>query len=167
MWFNGAVNKAIPVNHQPGGNAPRLFIVHIMEGTLTGTDNWFRNPAAQVSAHFGAGRKGELWQWVSTGDQAWHAMAANRYSIGCECEGDIESGLSSLTAAQLHAVATAYAWSAKKYPDIRLWLNTRPFNGQGLSWHGLGGAAWGDHPDCPGDAIRAQLPGVLAEAKRL
>lgn len=167
MFFPGATNKAINVNHARGGNKPRLFIVHIMEGTLAGTDSWFRNPAAQVSAHFGAGRQGELYQWVDTGDQAWHAMAANAYSIGMECEGNLETGQRLLTAAQLETVARCYQWCAEQYPDIALWLNSRPFVGRGLSWHGLGGAAWGNHPDCPGDGIRGQLGAILARAKAL
>ena len=167
MFFAGAANKAIDINYTPGGNAPRLFIVHIMEGTLAGTDSWFRNEAAQVSAHFGAGRAGELYQWVGTANRAWHAMAANSYSIGCECEGDIETGERTLTAPQLEKVAAAYAWAHEVYPAISLWLNTRPFTGTGLSWHGLGGADWGNHPDCPGDGIRGQLGEILARAKVL
>jgi hypothetical protein len=167
MFFNGAENRSIDVNYTPGGNRPRLFVVHIMEGTLAGTDSWFRNQAAQVSAHFGAGRHGELYQWVGTGNQAWHAMAANSYSIGCECEGNLETGERTLTAPQLEKVAQVYHWCAKAYPDIALWLTSRPFVGQGLAWHGLGGAAWGNHVDCPGDGIRAQLPAILARAKAL
>ena len=167
MFFEGAANRGIDVNYTPGGNRPRLFIVHIMEGTLAGTDSWFRNPAAQVSAHFGAGRAGELYQWVGTTNQAWHAEDANDYSIGCECEGDIETGESKLTKPQLEMVARAYHWSAKAHPDIGLWLNRRPFNGQGLSWHGAGGAAWGGHFDCPGDGIRGQLPEILKRAAEL
>jgi N-acetylmuramoyl-L-alanine amidase CwlA len=167
MFFDGAENRALSINYTPGGNQPRLFIVHIMEGTLAGTDSWFRNPAAQVSAHFGAGRKGELYQWVGTSNQAWHAMAANDYSIGCECEGDLETGERTLTGPQLGQVARAYAWAHQTYPAISLWLNTRPYTGTGLSWHGLGGADWGDHVDCPGDGIRGQLGEILARAKHL
>lgn len=167
MFFEGAEDRAIPGNYIYGGNRPRLVIAHIMEGTLAGTDSWFRNPAAQVSAHFGAGRKGELYQWVGTTNQAWHAEDANDYSIGVECEGDLETGETTLTAPQLEMVARVYHWSAKAYPDIALWLCKRPYVGQGLAWHGLGGAAWGNHPDCPGEGIRGQLPEILARAKEL
>lgn len=162
MWYPGAQNKAIDVNYAAGGNRPRLLIVHIMEGTLQGTDSWFRNPASQVSAHFGTGRDGTLYQWVSTGDRAWHAMAANSYSIGVENEGD--SG-EELTALQLEVLAELLAWAHDQYPDIALWLNTRPYDGRGLSWHGLGGAPWGNHPDCPGLPIVRQLREVLDKAR--
>jgi len=60
-----------------------------MDGTLTGTDAWFANPKAQVSAHYGIGARGELHQYVSEGDTAWHAgdWATNQRSIGIEHEG--------------------------------------------------------------------------------
>ena len=167
MFFEGAEKRALTVNYTPGGNTPRLFIVHIMEGTLAGTDSWFHNPVSQVSAHFGAGRKGELYQWVDTGSKAWHAAGANSYSIGCECEGNLESGDRTLTKPQLEMVARAYHWSATAYPDIALWLTTRPFEGRGLAWHGLGGSVWGGHVDCPGDGIRKQLPAILKRAQQL
>jgi AmpD protein len=54
----------------------------------------------QVSAHFFIQRAGELWQFVSCDDRAWHAGRSrhlqrdncNDYSIGIELEG-IEGGL--------------------------------------------------------------------------
>lgn len=162
MWYPEAQKRAIDCNYRAGGNRPRLLIVHIMEGTLEGTDSWFRNPASEVSAHFGTGRDGTLYQWVSTDDQAWHAVAANAYSIGVENEGDAGERL---TTVQLDVLAKLFAWAHRSYPDIALWLNTRPYSGQGLSWHGLGGWPWGNHPDCPGLPIREQLAEVLELAK--
>lgn len=55
---------------------------------------------AQVSAHFFIERSGNVWQFVSCEDRAWHAGASsfqgrencNDYSIGIELEG-IEGGL--------------------------------------------------------------------------
>ena len=155
--------RPIDVNFMSGGNSPRLAIVHVMEGSLAGTDSWFRNPASEVSAHFGVGRDGTVIQWVNAGDIAWHAAAADDHSIGIETEGD--SG-EPLTPAQVGAVAGIFRWAHQHYPNIHAWLNTRPDNGSGLSWHGLGGAAWGNHPDCPGDPIRHQLGEILATATR-
>jgi len=37
-------------------------------------------------------------------------------------------------------------------------------NGYGLGWHGMGGAAWGNHPDCPGEPIKAQRQQILDRA---
>ena len=74
MRYPGAEWRPISVNYRTGGNTPALAIIHIMQGTLAGTDSWFRNPAAEVSAHFGVGKDGTVIQWVDTSDTAWHAM---------------------------------------------------------------------------------------------
>jgi N-acetyl-anhydromuramyl-L-alanine amidase AmpD len=80
---------------------PEIVVIHIMDGTLSGTDSWFANPASQVSAHFGIGRNGEIHQYVKEEDTAWHAgrvdspsakfvkpnINPNLYTIGIEHEG--------------------------------------------------------------------------------
>lgn len=60
-------------NHWAGrrGLAPIAIVDHIMEGTLSACDSWFRNPASEVSAHFGVGRDGTIHQYVKVGDTAW------------------------------------------------------------------------------------------------
>src|SRR5205814_10677286 len=55
------------------GFKPEAVVIHIMDGTLTGTDSWFNNPQAQVSAHYGIGRGGEVHQYVDEKDTAFHA----------------------------------------------------------------------------------------------
>lgn len=159
--YSKAQWRPIPLNYSVGGNSPRLLVVHIMEGTLAGTDSWFRNSAAQASAHFGVGKDGTIYQWVDTKDRAWHAVNANDHSIGVEHEGN--SG-DTLTAAQLDATAGIYAWAHKEYGALSMWLNTNPTTGSGLSWHGLGGNAWGGHFNCPGTPIVGQLPHILSRA---
>lgn len=86
------------------GYKPELIVIHIMDGTLPGTDSWFINPASQVSAHFGIGKKGEVHQYVKEEDAAWHAgrvdapsaklvkanVNPNLYTIGIEHEGKPE-----------------------------------------------------------------------------
>jgi hypothetical protein len=162
--FWRATRRLIPVNFNKGGNNPRLMIVHIMQGTLVGTDSWFHNPASQVSAHFGVGTDGVIYQWVNTDDIAWHAMEANDHSIGVENEGN--SG-DKLTTRQLEANARILHWVNLKHNAVNLWLTKRPATGSGLAWHGLGGAAWGNHPDCPGTPIVDQLPAILNQARLL
>src|SRR5207244_7199464 len=71
--YSGAQWRPISINYNRGGIAPRILIVHIMQGTLAGTDSWFRNPDAQVSAHFGVGKTGTIYQWVDKANRAWHA----------------------------------------------------------------------------------------------
>ena len=58
MRYPGADWRPISGNFRRGGNTPKFMIIHIMQGTLAGSDSWFRNPAAQVSAHFGVGKDG-------------------------------------------------------------------------------------------------------------
>jgi N-acetylmuramoyl-L-alanine amidase len=86
------------------------IVIHIMEGTLAGTDNWFANPKSQVSAHFGIGFNGLIHQYVNEQDCAWHAgricnpswqllkklpsgkfVNPNYYTIGIEHEGNESS----------------------------------------------------------------------------
>jgi N-acetylmuramoyl-L-alanine amidase len=51
---------------------PEAIVIHIMEGTLLGTDSWFANKDSKVSAHFGIGQNGDLHQYVELSDTAWH-----------------------------------------------------------------------------------------------
>lgn len=83
------------------GHKPELIVIHIMAGTLKGTDAWFNNPKSQVSAHYGIGKNGEVHQYVKEEDSAWHAgvvsnpsarlinpaVNPNLYTIGIEHEG--------------------------------------------------------------------------------
>ena len=162
MRFYRAEWRPIPCNYNAGGNHPKLVIVHIMQGSLTGTDSWFRNPAAEASAHYGIGKDGTIFQWVDCDDMAWHAAGANDHSIGVENEGYAGHPL---TAAQVDANARIFAWAVRNY-DVPLWLAKRA-SGSGLAWHGLGGAAWGGHTGCPGDPIVAQLGQIKDRAKAI
>ena len=164
VWYYGAQARKINTNYSEGGNNPNKVIVHIMAGTLSGTDSWFHNSQAQASAHFGVGRDGTIYQWVAINDTAWHAANANTSAVGIENEG--QSGWT-LTKAQIEANAQIFAWVHKQYPNVSLWMNTNPFTGSGLTYHGAGGAAWGGHTSCPGQPIVNQLPLILARAKAI
>lgn len=83
------------------GYRPEAVVIHIMDGTLVGTDSWFANTTSQVSAHYGIGKNGEVHQYVQESDAAWHAgrvdapvwklikpnINPNLYTIGIEHEG--------------------------------------------------------------------------------
>lgn len=76
---------------------------------------------AQVSAHFYICRSGELWQFVSANDRAWHAGQSsfrgrgncNDFSIGIELEG-LEGD--SFEAFQYETLASLCAAIAQAYP---------------------------------------------------
>lgn len=89
-----------------GGFKPEAIVIHIMEGSLAGTDAWFQNipEASKVSAHYGIGKNGQIHQYVKETDAAWHAgrkssnapfhlvqerplVNPNKYTIGIEHEG--------------------------------------------------------------------------------
>lgn len=53
------------------GFKPEIIVIHIMDGSLVGTDSWFANPASQVSSHYGIGFKGEVHQYVAEENVAW------------------------------------------------------------------------------------------------
>ncbi len=89
---------------------PEAIVIHIMEGTLLGTDSWFKNPVSQASSHYGIGKNGEVHQYVKETDTAWHAgrvnapgwqliktsgttsyINPNLYTIGIEHEGNVNT----------------------------------------------------------------------------
>lgn len=92
------------------GFKPEAIVIHIMEGTLAGTDSWFGSTISKVSAHYGIGRNGDIHQYVKEEDTAWHAgrvdhpswdlikkgaikqfINPNYYTIGIEHEGNENS----------------------------------------------------------------------------
>ncbi len=53
------------------GHKVVAIVDHIMDGTLAGTDAWFKNPKSVASAHFGIGKDGTIHQYVDVDDAAW------------------------------------------------------------------------------------------------
>lgn len=64
------------------------IVVHTMQGSYAGSISWFKNPDAQVSAHYCMRSvDGEVTQMVLHKDKAWHVGSSNPTSIGIEHEG--------------------------------------------------------------------------------
>ena len=109
---------SLPPGHYGGDEVQRLF---------TNTLDWEADPyfktieGALVSSHFYVTRRGELWQFVSCDDRAWHAGASswqgrancNDYSVGIELEG-LEGG--PFEPAQYEALSSLCAAIAQRYP---------------------------------------------------
>lgn len=94
---------------------PEYVVIHVTQAmNITSTDNWFTNPACPVSAHYGIGRDGEIRQYVSEYDTAYHAgnRMMNYKSIGIE-----HAGISGLefTKEQVDASARLVARICKGY----------------------------------------------------
>ncbi|HYG18191.1 MAG TPA: peptidoglycan recognition family protein [Ohtaekwangia sp.] len=105
------IEKSSPnFNRGRKGYKPEAVVIHIMEGTLSGTDSWFANPQSKVSAHYGVGQSGAIHRYVREADTAWHAgrvstptwplirkldaavyLNPNYYTIGIEHEGHVNS----------------------------------------------------------------------------
>ncbi|MGW4810564.1 N-acetylmuramoyl-L-alanine amidase [Kitasatospora cineracea] len=150
-------------NQRAGGMSEyRGLVLHIQDGTEDGSEAWFKNPESQASAHFLNPKTGGLRQLVDTADRAWTQGAGNAYWISVENEG---RGGDALTPSQIENCARLLAWIHRTY-GAPLQLTDDP-NGAGLGWHGMGGAAWGGHYDCPGKAVLAQRGQILARAQQI
>jgi hypothetical protein len=126
------------------------LVLHIQEGTESGTRSWFNDPKAKASSHFGNPKHGRLEQFVDTDDMAWTQKAGNRHWISVENEGK-HGDL--LTVSQIQNVALLMRWLFEN-EGVPLQLADNPA-GFGLGYHSMGGKAWG-HLQCPGQPIISQ-----------
>lgn len=139
-------------------------VIHTAEGSFDGTISWQRNPAAQVGSHFITAKDGRVVQMIDTDDRSWCQSAGNSTWISIEDEGR-GSLREALTPSQVENCARILARAHQTY-GVPLQVSNSP-NTPGLGWHGMGGAAWGGHYDCPGEAIKAQLPAIVARASEI
>jgi len=139
-WYAFARRLASPnFGPRPAGTQVDLLVVHSIslppgrygggevQQLFTNTLDWDADPyfktieGMAVSAHFFVTRSGELWQFVSCDDRAWHAGASswqgrdncNDFSVGIELEG-LEGG--PFEPAQYEALASLCAAIAQRYP---------------------------------------------------
>lgn len=140
----------------------RGVVIHIAEGTYAGTISWQRNPISRISSHFIVAKDGRVAQMVDTDQTAWTQAAGNGRWLSIENEG--YSG-QALTALQLEANAQLIARGASiyRYP---LQLAESPTE-KGVGWHGMGGIAWGNHPNCPGEPIKKQRTDLVMRARQI
>lgn len=89
-----ASRKNYTVAGRPESDPVRRIVVHVAEGTYSGTIRWFENPRAQASAHYVVARDGRVAETVRERDIAWHAgnWPYNVTSIGIEHAGYTDRG---------------------------------------------------------------------------
>ena len=151
-------------NETPGGMTAYTFLVlHIMQGTLAGTDTWFHNSASQVSAHLGVGADGTVYQWVDTADMAWAQAAGNPVGISIEHEGSVPAAL---TPQQITADSAILAWVHQTH-GIPLQVTDDAVAGSGVCGHSTGALQHWGHPNCPGPAIMNQRQQIVDGATSL
>lgn len=139
-WYRFARRLTSPnFGERPRGASVDLIVVHSIslppgcyggdevQRLFTNTLDWNAHPyfkaieGLAVSAHFYIRRNGELWQFVSCDDRAWHAgpsqyrgrAECNDDSVGIELEG-LEGG--PFEAGQYEALADLCAAIAQRYP---------------------------------------------------
>ena len=91
--YPGAIwNAASTSNYRVGRTAAiSTIVIHVTQGSYAGTISWFKNPSAQVSAHYVVrSSDGEVTQMVAEKDTAWHVRTENPYTIGIEHEGFVD-----------------------------------------------------------------------------
>src|SRR6476661_4687316 len=125
-----------------------------VQALFTNTLDWSAHPyfrtieGMQVSSHFYVRRGGELWQFVSCDERAWHAGAShwqgrdncNDFSIGVELEGlegdTFEPAQYDALARLLRALAARYPLQAVAgHEHVAPGRKIDP--GPGFDWHAL------------------------------
>lgn len=153
--------RPISVNFTPGGMAQiRGFVPHCQVGNGSLAD-FFNRSATQASTHFWISKTGVLEQYVDTDDKAWAEGAGNAYFISSEFEGQVDEPM---TSQQLDMGGRLIAWTYQNVGQFPLAVNEHP-DGQGITPHYAGGAAWGGH-SCPGPLRFQQYPELILAALR-
>ncbi|MEV0491790.1 peptidoglycan-binding protein [Streptomyces atratus] len=83
---------ADPNNFTKGRSAPiDKVIIHVTQGSYSGSISWFQDPTSEVSAHYVIrSSDGQITQMVRNSDTAYHARGSNASALGIEHEGFID-----------------------------------------------------------------------------
>lgn len=170
IWRDIAVWRGPTSQKTVGGMSEiRGLVIHIAEGSYEGTIQWQKGPN-NVSSHFVLDLDGTLAQVIDTADAAWTQRAGNGHWLSVECAGFTPNALK---AAQVATLAKLFA-KIHIECGVPLQMAINPL-GHGLGHHSMGtnghnnptdtwtGPTWG-HELCPGPAIVAQKPAILARA---
>ena len=155
----GAIWKPV-VNHSGTMTAHRGAVMHVQVGNNS-CYGIFNTPSFQASSTLWISKAGIIEQYVDYDEVAWTQAGGNEEWNGWEFEGLPSERL---TEQQVIAGAHAYAFGVKHY-GWKLQTTNDP-SGEGFGWHGMGGAAWGGHFDCPGDLRKPQRQDILNIAHR-
>lgn len=84
---------ANPGNYASGRSAAiDRVVIHVTQGSYSGTISWFQNPSSGVSAHYVVrSSDGDVTQMVRDGDTAFHVRSANSRALGIEHEGFVDN----------------------------------------------------------------------------
>lgn len=158
----GALWRPVVNVHKNGCKERRGLVLHVQDDTGNPC-GWFNTPSSQASSDFWVRLDGHIEQYCDTGvDYAWAQAAGNPYYASVETEGHPDTPL---TAAQVESVAQIYAWGHGTFgwPFAVVDSTTE----HGLTYHGVGGSAWGGHTGCPGTIRRAQRQAIINRSKEI
>ncbi|QLG10977.1 N-acetylmuramoyl-L-alanine amidase [Deinococcus sp. D7000] len=106
-------HPAHPGNYTQGRQGTKVdrIVIHVADGTYSGTNAWFADPKCDTSAHYTIAMDGRMARNVADADTAWHSglWAMNLRSIGIEHEGQPSRGPWTPSALQLEASAELVA----------------------------------------------------------
>ncbi len=138
----------------------KFIVIHVAQGAnQSGIDAWFNDPKAIVSAHFSVAKDGTVHQYVDTNQMAYAEMDHNINSISIEHLGFTGEHL---TPQQEAADKELFAWIHATH-GIRLVRTHNPSDPLGgVIGHGELGVSGGNHPDCPGVNILADVTHILS-----
>jgi N-acetylmuramoyl-L-alanine amidase len=81
-----AVDAISPNYNSRGGTKIIGIVLHNTESRFDQAVSWLRNPKSKVSAHIVINREGKVSRLVSDESNAWHALQANKSTLGIEIE---------------------------------------------------------------------------------
>lgn len=93
IWTPASSSNYTAANRESDYNI-QYVVIHVTQGSYSGSISWFQNPSAQVSAHYVVrSSDGQITQTVREKDIAWHAgnWTYNTQSIGIEHEGYVST----------------------------------------------------------------------------
>ena len=126
-------------NSSSRGSSIDQIIIHLMQGSFSGSESWFMNPNSHVSAHYLISREGEILQMVRLTGKAWHAGSHNSRSIGIEHEGYWHTTIHSdttVTEAEYQASAMLTRWLTERYGIPKIHRDAyHDANGNFTPWH--------------------------------
>jgi N-acetyl-anhydromuramyl-L-alanine amidase AmpD len=157
------VQRRSPNQSSRHGQTMTHLVWHATAGSYAGSVAWLCQPAADASAHLVIREDGgEVTQLVHLDAKAWHAVAANGYSVGVE---HASPGAGFDSHAQLLESARVFGWLCHHLGIPPVFGLHKP---RGIVRHrdlGLGG---GGHSDGPPDSqwFGVFLPAVQHEVGR-
>jgi hypothetical protein len=157
------VQRKTPNQSSRRGTAITHLVWHATAGDYHPSVEWLCNPAADASAHLVIREDGgEATQLVHLAQKAWHAVAANGYSVGVE---HASRGAGFSSHAQLLESARVFGWLCWHLGIPPVFGLHRP---KGIVRHRDLGLAGGGHSDGPPDHrwFTEYLPAVQNELAR-